>query len=139
MGCGGEATGQPHTIAASGLREGRTDVGGREGGTNGRDGRQESTGREGGREEEREEDSGEASTFEYCVGSLETGAASEYSLLEVAGVKMKPLGVARAWRSQRVLTVRGRWSQNETARGRSRLAQPARTHWLRSQLASSQR
>ena len=72
-GWGGEATGQPHTIAARDVREGRTDVEGREGGTDGRDGRQESTGREG----EREEDSGEASTLEYCVGSLETGAASE--------------------------------------------------------------
>ena len=60
--------------------------------------------RERGMEGGREEDSGGARTFEYCVGSLETGVASEYSLLEVAGVKTKPLGVARDWRSQRVLT-----------------------------------
>ena len=41
---GGEGAGQPHTIAARDVR-GRTDVEGREGGTNGREVR----GREGGR------------------------------------------------------------------------------------------
>ena len=96
MGWGGEATGQPHTIAARDVREGRTDVEGREVGMEGRDGRHESTWREGGstgmeggstgregvwmeggiERGRREGDSGEASTLKYCVGSLETGAAN---------------------------------------------------------------
>jgi len=70
MGWGGEATGLPHTIGATDVRDGRRRekrMYGRQGWTAGMYGR----------EEGRVRDSGEASTLEYGVGSLETGADSK--------------------------------------------------------------
>ena len=99
MGWGGEATGKPHTIAARDVREGRTDVEGREGGTDGRDGRQESTGREGGRK------------------TVERQARSNTAW-----------GRSRLAQPASNNTLKGRLSDNDTARGRSRLAQPASSY-----------
>src|SRR5688572_18283177 len=88
---GGEATRELHTIAVRDVREARTDVEGREGGTDGWDARQESTGREGGCERGRQ----------WIVNHAR--------ILR---------GVARDWRSQRVIhpyrLLRGRFSGNDT-------------------------